>query len=272
MANKRKAFTGALSGGLAAAPTANPYLIGGGALLGGVLGALSPERTFDPSPFREALKKYNLGISRSARRSAAEAGAQSAVGMAAQGQSASPMGQALIVAHRQRQLQKGEDQKNFAEGKLEADIATAEESIRQANEQEYRDDLKGVAQAGLALTDNISTQNSPLRAKLGLPEIPDPQAEALKALTESIKSGQGGDASVSLEIGSPATTTQTTLQKPFSTKLSYESPIEDINRMLNAKNINPNSPHWKAWHYNPHRMQELEDAFGSDFLGYIFSK
>ena len=52
--------------------------------------------------------------------------------------------------------------------------------------------------------------------------------------------------------------------------MSYESTIDDKNQMLGAKRINPNSNLGKSWKINPARMQELEDAFGSDLLNYIF--
>ena len=273
MANYRKAGTNAFSAALAAAPTANPWVIGGSAVGGAVVGALSPKRTFDENPFRAALRKYKIGVRSGARRSAAEAGSQTGTALAAQGLSASPLGQGIAAGQRRLALQRGEDHINMAEGTLEADIAAAKESIRQANDAEFRSDLTGVATAGLALADNIATENSPLREKAGLPRIESDADKFLKALQDS---------------GAGATTAQATITGPTTTEapktsislstapqdlppLSYSSRPEAVDSKLKMLNIPKGSKLGRAYHSNPYHMQELEDAFGIDMLKDVFN-
>ena len=52
MRNYRKAITNAGAAALASAPSGNPFIIGGTALLAGGAGLLQEEREFDPNPFR----------------------------------------------------------------------------------------------------------------------------------------------------------------------------------------------------------------------------
>ena len=248
MANIKKGLTNAASLGLSAAPTANPWVIGGASLLGLGTGLVSPERTFDPSGLRQAFKGYEQGLRSSARRSAAEAGSQIGTGLAAQGLSNSPLGQGIIAGQRRLGLQRAEDQINTARSSLEADIATAQEQIRQANENEFRNDLTGVSEAGLALTDNVLTQNSPLREKLGLPKIESSADQLLRNIFGT----------------SPQAAAQAV------PKLNYNSSAADIKKKLLVRGIKENSKYGQAHKFNPQRMQELEDALGSDFLDHIF--
>ena len=249
MANFRKAGTNAFAAALAAAQTGNPYAIGGAAAIGGATGLLTPKRTFDANPFRRAFKTYETGVRSSARTSAAEAGSQIGTANAAQGLSRSPLGSGIVAGQRRLALQRGEDQINMARGALEADIAGAEESIRQANDAELRSDLAGVAQAGVSLAHNVATTNSPLRAKLGLPRIKQPGEDLLGLLQ------QGG----------------TTAAAPAAIpNLDYSSTKADISKKLLVRGIRENSKYGQAHFANPARMQELEDFFTAERLDFIF--
>lgn len=267
MANWKKGATNAISSALAVAPTANPYLIGGAALTGGGIGLLTPERTFDESEILKALQKFNEGVRGSARRVANEAGSQTATRMATRGLGNSPVGDSIVAGQRRLELQRGEDAVNLARSNVHGDIATAKESIRQANEQDFRTDVEGLAQSVVALADNVATENSSLRELTGLPEIADPVADLVKAMTGQAQQGNVGNVSLSLNGNNNSLQP---FKKPFLSKLSYESTFDDINNFLRQRNINANSLYGRAYHSNPARMQELEDAFGRGYLDNIF--
>ena len=66
--------TRAAQGALLAAPSANPYVIGGSALLSGAPALFEEDRKFDPKPFRRGFRKYAAARRSGARRTADEAG------------------------------------------------------------------------------------------------------------------------------------------------------------------------------------------------------
>ena len=278
--NFRRGFTNAASSALGVAPTANPYLIGGAAVVGGVTGVLTPDRTFDPSPFRQGFQRYATGVRSGARRAAAEAGSQTATQLAAQGLSASPLGAGVTAGQRRLALQRGEDLITQERGQLEADLAGAQTAIAQQNQRQVEREFTGVAEAGLALGENILTQNSPLREKLGLPPIQSPADELLR----SIFNGDAASPSATQAITggaqapvapAPAIQGQISGQNApvgqHRPKLGYDASRTQVDSKLEAEGISKGSKLGRAYHSNPEAMQQLEDAFGLDYLKDVFN-
>ena len=271
MANKRKAFTNALSFGLGAAPTANPPLIIGSALLGGGLGLIEPELTYDEQPLLNTLESFKTGVRSSARRSATEAGSQTSTQLHAQGLGQSPLGAGITAGQRRLELQRGEDTINMADAAVKGDIAVAKEQVRQAKDSQFRSDLNAVAGAGIALVDNVATENSPLRKAIGLEDIPDPGAELLQAYRDQIAAGNAVDAGVSLEVINGKTPIATHHFAPILASLGRDIPSVHLNAYLNQKGIKASSKYGRAYRSSFRSMKQLEDALGTDFLDYVFN-
>lgn len=122
----RKFITGAGSGALTAAPTANPYLIGGAAIAGGALNAVQSDSQFNPQPYRSALRRLRRSGMRRARRTADEAGSQLGSSLAARGLGDSGLGVGIIEGNRQRAFQQAEDRYSDLEAQVELEIADAQ--------------------------------------------------------------------------------------------------------------------------------------------------
>ena len=159
-------------------------------------------------------------------------------------------------------MQRNEDIIGSARGQLEADLAGAETAIQQANDAEFRRDLGGVAEAGVALGQNVLTENSPLREKLGLSRIEYP----LEGILSDISAGR----TTGTSAPTPSVSTPATLQKN-TTPMQTPEARATINRELSQKGINEGSKLGRAYHANPEHMKALEDAFGLDFLKDIFN-
>ena len=190
--------------------------------------------------------------------------------MGSRGLGNSPLGAGITAGQRRLGLQRGEDAINVAESAVEADIASAKEAVRQANDAEFRSDLNSVAGAGVALVDNVVSQNSPLRKKLGFPDIVDPQEEFLKAWRAKMLGESNGDANVQQSMGNPTQPIQDYNYAPILAPMGRDIPSVHLNAYLNKKGIAPSSKYGRAYRSNFRSMQQLEDALGSDFLDNIF--
>ena len=169
--NWKKALTQGGKGALAAAPSGNPALIGISAGVSALPALFTPERKFDPTPFRRALQRHATGVRRGARRAASETGATQGSSLAARGLGRSPLGAGIIAGQQRLALQRAEDQIAQAEGQLEMEIAQTQAGIEAAKQQEQIDDLLELSGGAMGVGAKTATTDSPLREKLGLPRI-----------------------------------------------------------------------------------------------------
>lgn len=173
MPNLRKALIGGASSALASAPSANPFLIGGSALVGTLPGLFEEERTFDPNPFRQGFKRTSRVARRRARRSGQEVRNRTRASAAAQGLSGSELSQGISDAAERATRQRTDDALALQEAELEDNIAHAEAYIDQANQADRRADLRGLTNAVISTGHHIATKNSPLRKALGIADVTD---------------------------------------------------------------------------------------------------
>lgn len=141
MPRYKKAFTGALSAGIAAAPSGNPFLIGGSAIAGAIPGLLEEEYEFDPNPFRKGFDRASRAARRQSRRAAEEVGNSSRASMQSKGIGGSELAQSLTAAGQREMRQKTEDRIAKGRADLEDNIAHAETYIDMKNQTEDRRDL-----------------------------------------------------------------------------------------------------------------------------------
>ena len=245
----------AAQGALLAAPSANPYVIGGAALLSGAPALFEEDRKFDPSPFRKGFRKYATAKRSAARRTADEAGSQAGTFLASKGMSNSPLAAGIAAGQRRLALQRTEDMLGAEEGQLEADLAAEQAEVDAANAQDMREDIQGVGSAALALTHNVATADSPLREALGLPKL-TPDLAPIIIRTGGGDQGGGDSGTEEPDAGEPTNTPQDV------------TPQQDAERtqQLKAKNINPNSTYGMWYRRDPEIASELEKMLPPEML------
>lgn len=151
----RKLLTGAASSGLSAAPSGNPYLIGGAAIGGGILNALTPERKFDAQKYRSALDKLRASTMARADRRANERGSSARSDFASRGISGG-VAEGVIEGSRRMERQNAQNQMDALEFDLETDIADVENTIADQNRQELTGELVSIGTQGSQLLSRLS--------------------------------------------------------------------------------------------------------------------
>ena len=144
-----KALTNAGSAALATAPSGNPFLIGGTALVAGVSGYMQEPRTFDPNPFRRALKTWSQGTRRRGRRAAQEAGVRSSARLSAKGVGGSELAASITHGAERAAMQHAEDLITDRTAEVEDNIAHAQLYVDEANRAEMNRDWQGLASAAI---------------------------------------------------------------------------------------------------------------------------
>lgn len=244
----------AAQGAILAAPSANPYVIGGAALLSGVPALFEEDREFDPKPFRKGFQKYATARRSAARRTADEGGAQAGAMLAARGMSNSPLATGIAAGQRRLALQRTEDILGAEEGQLEADLAAEQAEVDAANAQDLRDEIQGVGSAALALTHNVTTTDSPLREALGLPKIaPDAPDVIINTGGPTTVEGGGDD-------------TQGTGNTPTRTELTQTEMDTRRRTYLQSRGVNPDSTLGKWWMQDEEIGGELLDMLPPELL------
>lgn len=152
----KKFLKGALSGGLSAAPSGNPYLIAGSALAGGVLNELQPDYEYDPTATRSALDRLRSARMNRANRVADEVGSRTGSQLAARGLQDTALGQGYTDAVRRMVTQGETDKMNELEAQVELQIADRMQQTDQMNVQSDREDLAALAGQGFGLVDRLS--------------------------------------------------------------------------------------------------------------------
>lgn len=174
----KRFIKGAISGGLTAAQTGNPYVIAGSALAGGILNELQPEYEYDPAAKRSALAQLRQARMNRATRYADEIGARTGSELSARGLQQTALGQGYGEAVRRQILTSESDKLNELEAQVELGIADQTEMSRQMNVQSDREDLAAIAGQGFGLIDRLSNPtafDSPglrtLRERLGMENV-----------------------------------------------------------------------------------------------------
>ena len=164
----RDIATGALSGALSAAPTGNPWLIGGSALAGGIGGGLQRRSKFSPVPYRRALRKLRRQLRMDADRDANELSSQLGSAFAARNISGG-VKEGIIAGNRRLRQQAADSQIAQLEYNTEIGIADAQLAEQLQSDQAFNADIATVLGQGSAFVTalaNPSTNDPPALRKL----------------------------------------------------------------------------------------------------------
>ena len=151
-----KAIQGLLSGGIAAAPSGNPYLIAGSSLVNAGLSGFSGPEKPDFGKYRRAVNRLGRGVRSRARRDAAEVGSQLGSSLARRGLNQSGLGAGIAAGNQRRILQRAGDYENQLRERAELDIAQAEAAADLADREELRRDWGNIATSGILLADRLA--------------------------------------------------------------------------------------------------------------------
>lgn len=154
----RKMLTGATSGALQAAPTANPYLIAGNAALQALIGGASGREPFDPQPFRDQFSRYKRRSLADTRPYMDEVGSQAGQSLAARGLGDSPLAVGIAQGNRRKVYQDVLRGLNKEESALEKDLMTAGLVDRRQREDEWRRELGGLTKQAGNLVNQLATR------------------------------------------------------------------------------------------------------------------
>jgi len=271
----RKAFTTGVAGGLAAAPSANPFLIGAATIGGGIVGALQDDNPFkfDPNPFRDAFQRTARTTRRRARRSGAEVRNSLAASMAAKGLGGE-FSESVSSGQERAVRQRADDWLDDREAELEDNIAHAEAWTDQANRAEEQKDWSSLGNAVTSTAFNVATTDSPLRKALGIGDK-DESGGSKDQMTEgqppknTTVPTQFGKVQFDAEgkVVTPETT-QTTqgTDASMSAGLTANSSKEEIKQHITQHKIHEGSRLGKMYMGNPQQMGLLEQAFGAQWL------
>ena len=171
----RDALIGAGSGALQAAPSGNPWLIGGNAAFQGILAGASGDEKFNPAPFRDNFNKYRQKTLNDLNPYMDEVGSKAGQSLAARGLGNSPLAVGIAQGSRRKLYGDALRGLNKEEAAMERDIATGQlVDDRQRRNRNQRALMGLAAQAG-GLTNTLSnpSPNDPkgirkIREKLGM--------------------------------------------------------------------------------------------------------
>ena len=283
----RKAFTTGLSAGLATAPSANPFLIGGATIGGAVVGALQDDNPFkfDPNPFRENFKKMARTTRRRARRSGQEAANTSRARTASRGLGGE-LSESIASGSERAVRQQADEWLSDRENELEQNIAHAEAWTDAANRADAQKDWSSLGRSIVATGSNLATTDSPLRDALGIgapkatPEdkgtsegdqgkTPGSQFDKryMRGTNTAKVDGDQGETPVSQFDERNMRGTDTFA----SSGLTANSTKEQISEHIAKHEIREGSRLGKLYHMNPTQMGLLEQAFGAQWLKDAFS-
>ena len=153
---RRAAIQGA-SGAIGAAPSGNPFLIGGAAIGAALPALFVPKRKFNRMEYLKAFEKYETAARNSARRTADEAGSGTGAQLAAQGVGG-PIAAGITAGQRRVSLQRTDDQVNEFRGQLELELANTEAGIKTQEQEELRRDLIDLSGASVITASKIASE------------------------------------------------------------------------------------------------------------------
>lgn len=153
-----KAIQGLISGGVAAAPSGNPYLIAGSSIANAALSGFSGPEKPNFQKYRKAMNRIGRGVRTRARRDAAEVGSQLGSSLARRGLNQSGLGAGVVAGNQRRILQRASDYENQLRTSAELDIAQAEAAADLADREELRRDWGNIATSGILLADRLAHQ------------------------------------------------------------------------------------------------------------------
>ena len=195
----KKVLQGAASGALAGASTGNPYVIAGGALVGGVGGALEKAPPRIGQAELDALADLRDIRMRRAGPRADETGYQAEQFLAARGLGDSALGDSIARAEHNRVISDERDKLNELEAKVRLDIAGRQSDIDAQAIAETNADTAEIFASGFGLVNQLYNPTQfdqpgirKIRDLLGLENVPQfDLTELLKQRHNSIDIGGG---------------------------------------------------------------------------------
>ena len=191
-----KAIQGLISGGVAAAPSGNPYLIAASSIGNAALSGLSGPEKPDFTKYRRAVNRIGRGVRSRARRDAAEVGSQLGSSLARRGLNQSALGAGIAAGNQRRILERAGDYENRLKTQAELDIAQAQTAADLADREELRRDWGNLATAGIIAADRYAHAQQNPQAAQGTETLADVLAKLRGEVPPSTAQGGGSGASV----------------------------------------------------------------------------
>ena len=189
-----EALKGTAQGALTAAPSGNPYLIGGSALVGGLAQGFSKPKPFNAAPYRDAMRRLRRNMRQRAARDKREVASQTATMLNSKGLDGSALGVGIAAGNQRMIDQKTNDYLNQLESDLEFHIADTQTGIDRRWDAQKRQNTLNLGLTGIGLIRDIYTPDAndtqflkDLQTKLGLETYDEQQQKQWNQFVEQRK-------------------------------------------------------------------------------------